>query len=449
MARHKHKLQTCPNCDHGLEPHYEFCPTCGQENHDIRVPIGHIGYEFVEGITHFDTKLWHTLNYYFTRPGQMTKEYLDGKRARFVPPPRLYIFVSVIFFIILSGLSHQVTDGIKSKVKNSSDNLIFIQDSVQYRLYIDDAELFLCLNAKQGDSLLIANKNPLSRDFTLLRGIIRDSIINKELRSNNMNLSIAQIAKELGKDFNEPHDEVKDSSSVKKSLSDDENKEIKARKDSLKSMAYILEIDSMYKGLNCPVSDQDRSVFDIFEASYSKKDINLAQTMTDDQLDSLILERDTSASTWIQRPFLRNLNDYYEGNFDTLFNKAIKAFSTGMFLFMPIIAFITFVFFRKVRKFYVEHLVFSIHIHTFIFLVLCIYLMIRRYLGDDSVSDFIDNTCIYSLLIGLPLYIIKSIKVVFENPWGRSIFKFLIISSIYTVLLLFFVLGAFLMGVIM
>ena len=61
MARRRRKGPSCPNCGTGLRPEFEFCPHCGQETHDLRVPFKIFLYEFVESITHFDTKLWNTL----------------------------------------------------------------------------------------------------------------------------------------------------------------------------------------------------------------------------------------------------------------------------------------------------------------------------------------------------------------------------------------------------
>ena len=83
MARRRRKKgPACPNCGASLRADFEFCPMCGQENHDLRVPFKTFLYEFVENITHFDTKLWNTLKVIFTRPGQLTKDPVEGKRAR-------------------------------------------------------------------------------------------------------------------------------------------------------------------------------------------------------------------------------------------------------------------------------------------------------------------------------------------------------------------------------
>lgn len=103
MAKHRRKQHDCPNCGTPLAPAFEFCPTCGQENHELKVPFRHMVYEFAEGLTHFDAKVWSTLRAMAT-PGRITQEFLVGKRARYVPPVRLYVFVSIVFFFLLNAL---------------------------------------------------------------------------------------------------------------------------------------------------------------------------------------------------------------------------------------------------------------------------------------------------------------------------------------------------------
>lgn len=101
MSKQRRKSSECPNCGNLLRHDDEFCSRCGQENHELRVPIRHLLFEFVESITHFDGKLWATLRAMLV-PGRITEEYLAGKRARFVPPGRLYIFTSVVYFFLIS-----------------------------------------------------------------------------------------------------------------------------------------------------------------------------------------------------------------------------------------------------------------------------------------------------------------------------------------------------------
>lgn len=101
MARRKIRTSQCDNCGYSFREGENYCPSCGQENHHPNQPIKHLILEFFESLFHFDTKVFLSLKYLFLKPGQMTREFLDNKRARFVPPMRLYIFISFIFFLLV------------------------------------------------------------------------------------------------------------------------------------------------------------------------------------------------------------------------------------------------------------------------------------------------------------------------------------------------------------
>lgn len=96
----KYRLEkNCLNCGHEVESHY--CSACGQPNLELKEPfwgfIGHsIGHYF-----HFDSKFFQTLVPLMTKPGQVTLDYLAGKRARYIHPVSLYIFVSIVYFLIV------------------------------------------------------------------------------------------------------------------------------------------------------------------------------------------------------------------------------------------------------------------------------------------------------------------------------------------------------------
>ncbi len=102
MARHKNKLPHCGNCGFVFESADDFCPNCGQENHDIRLPLKHHVHEIIEGFFHFDSKTYHSVKILLLHPGRLSKEYNQGKRAPYVSPLRFYIFISFIFFLILA-----------------------------------------------------------------------------------------------------------------------------------------------------------------------------------------------------------------------------------------------------------------------------------------------------------------------------------------------------------
>jgi|GEM_PF-1919937 len=88
----------CPNC--GAEEVGKFCPNCGQSNKDFNKPLKEIGGDLLDSIN-LDIRLINTLIPFFTKPGFLTQEYFNGKRKRYVPPMRMYMFVSILFFFLV------------------------------------------------------------------------------------------------------------------------------------------------------------------------------------------------------------------------------------------------------------------------------------------------------------------------------------------------------------
>lgn len=173
MAKHRRKLHDCPNCGTPLPPAFEFCPTCGQENHELKVPFRHMVYEFVEGITHFDAKVWNTLRA-MAVPGRITAEFLVGRRARYVPPVRLYIFVSLVFFFLLNALmNHRFdeqgrrdgtaarTDTVRAPVRSGVHTTVRDGDSTPVA---DDGDLSISMTLSDDERTALKERLPhLSR----------------------------------------------------------------------------------------------------------------------------------------------------------------------------------------------------------------------------------------------------------------------------------------------
>jgi hypothetical protein len=62
----------------------------------------HFVQEAAEDLTHADSRIWRTLAALLFRPGELTREFLDGRRVRYLPPLRLYLVVSLLFFAVAS-----------------------------------------------------------------------------------------------------------------------------------------------------------------------------------------------------------------------------------------------------------------------------------------------------------------------------------------------------------
>lgn len=96
------KEKNCLNC--GTTVLGRYCHVCGQENVETKESFFSLLKHFVYDILHFDNKFFETLKYVLFRPGFISKQYVEGKRARFLHPIRMYLFTSALFFLVLFSL---------------------------------------------------------------------------------------------------------------------------------------------------------------------------------------------------------------------------------------------------------------------------------------------------------------------------------------------------------
>jgi hypothetical protein len=92
------KEKDCLNC--GTIVQGRFCHVCGQENLVFKENFWSLSMHFISDILHFDGKFFRTIKDLFARPGFVPKEYINGKRVRYLDPIRMYLFTSAVFFII-------------------------------------------------------------------------------------------------------------------------------------------------------------------------------------------------------------------------------------------------------------------------------------------------------------------------------------------------------------
>lgn len=89
----------CLNCGTTLTGAY--CAACGQKAH-VRRSLRGFGADFIAGLFNFEGKFWRTLPMLAWRPGDLTRRYIEGERARFISPIALYLFSVFLMFAVLS-----------------------------------------------------------------------------------------------------------------------------------------------------------------------------------------------------------------------------------------------------------------------------------------------------------------------------------------------------------
>lgn len=127
MAHHQHKNhheradKICLNCGTSLYGHY--CHVCGQENNEPKESAWHLIKHFAEDVTHFDGKFFSSLKNLIRKPGFLAEEYIKGRRAAYLPPVRMYLLYSAIFFLAIFSMA--------GEAGHTDERIAHFRDSVE------------------------------------------------------------------------------------------------------------------------------------------------------------------------------------------------------------------------------------------------------------------------------------------------------------------------------
>jgi hypothetical protein len=91
-------MPRCKNCQAGLDGAY--CKSCGQRDVDLERPIWSLVGDILRETFELDGRSALTLRTLFRRPGVLTEEFLAGRRRTYTSPLRLYLAISILFFVL-------------------------------------------------------------------------------------------------------------------------------------------------------------------------------------------------------------------------------------------------------------------------------------------------------------------------------------------------------------
>jgi hypothetical protein len=91
----------CTNCGEPFVPEpRRFCPECGQETHIQPPTLAEFAQQFGGAYLSTEGALWRSLKLLLLQPGELTRQYLAGRRKHYVLPLRLFLSVSLVFLLL-------------------------------------------------------------------------------------------------------------------------------------------------------------------------------------------------------------------------------------------------------------------------------------------------------------------------------------------------------------
>lgn len=100
-GEHAHGSTECLNC--GATVTGAYCGQCGQKAH-VHRSLAAIGHDIMHGVLHLDGKLWNTLPLLAFKPGDLTRRFIEGERAKFVSPMAMFLFSVFAMFAVFQML---------------------------------------------------------------------------------------------------------------------------------------------------------------------------------------------------------------------------------------------------------------------------------------------------------------------------------------------------------
>jgi len=386
------KEKVCLNCNADLYGRY--CHVCGQENLEPKETVWHLVNHFFQDITHFDGKFFSTVKYLLTRPGFLSKEYMQGKRASYLNPIRMYVFTSAIFFVVLFTMTN--ADKIM-RLDEKSDKEI--------GLGIKDWE-------KQKTKLLndLKNKNNKSS------AEITDSI-------NLLDKKIAAVKKVYGDTTTRKFDEKDIALAM-----------LRANMDSLKAAGapgnIANKVDDVLARRDSSKTGNDHE--NLFALTLDKYKSPEAYDSAEKRLP------ENARDGWMTKIFKRKLisisnevNKDKRGYFEHFREKFLHSFPKILFISLPFFALILkLVYVRRKQYYYTSHGIFTIHVYCAIFILMLIIILSSQ-LQDLIAWRWVQVVLsLLNLAVGLYMliYLYKAMRKFYGQGRFKTFTKYIIVN---------------------
>ncbi|MGB7450812.1 MAG: DUF3667 domain-containing protein [Lysobacterales bacterium] len=330
----------CLNCGTALKG--PFCYFCGQPDRNFMRFFPVLLRDLMEDLFDLDSRFMRTMKPLLFKPGRLTRDYMQGRRFRYAPPMRLYIFSSIVFFLLAALLSNDSISIFKNTQENNTAQVVEAPVTTQEII-----------------------ESPGDRHPDALEETDSDTVI---VMSNEQ-------------DTDEP----------------------------------LFKLDD--------ISFNDEP----WDRETNPVDINWLPDWLNDRINDEIEGSPQKAKLINENPNL-------------IIDKAFDILPATMFVLLPVVALIFKFWYLFAKRYYIEHLIFSLHNHAFLFVCLTLILLVN--VGDTffqtnnySTAVTAAEWAIILTSIWIPLYLLISLRVVYKQNWLMTTGKFVMIGISYMTLL--------------
>jgi hypothetical protein len=345
----------CLNC--GTELKGPFCYYCGQPDRNFLRFFPALLREFMEDFLELDSRFARTMKPLLLKPGRLTRDYLEGRRFRYTPPMRLYLFSSIAFFLLAAMMSTNAVNIGKRDDPATGEpdlNINFTGAEVQNR-----------------EEILADVRQQLEE-----AGVEDAEDILESIEHGTAGIDAASEGREGHEDFT---------------------------------------TDQIV--INGEPWDRETNPFTI----------NWLPQFVNDWINDEIEESPEKA---------RQIND----NPNLIVDKIFDILPATMFVLLPVVALLFKFWYLFAKRYYIEHLIFALHNHSFVFVSLILILLLNI-AGDGFAARewrFLTTAVTWLIVAAsawIPLYMLISLRHVYRQNWFLTMLKFGVIGICYVTLL--------------
>jgi hypothetical protein len=350
--------ENCLNCGEVLRG--QHCSHCGQRAKVRVLSLGTLLRDLVGDLTNFDARIWRTLRPLAFSPGTLTVEFLRGRRTHYSPPFRMYLILSVAFFLLTSVSANDPGDALRFDVANDGSG---------------GANVTL---GPSGDAA------PTAREATTAKPPAPEPAAAPNLDAERQRL-LEQIIQ-----FIPEQDRARARRELAKDLSGMSTEQIKP-------MQRIADDPCGPENLKIGFDENGRAL----EAK--------------------------------ARAACRKIAADGKGFGRAVYENVPKM----MFIFLPLIALVMFMLYLGSGRYYVEHLLFFVHYHSFFFLagigILLLDNLATWFVGTraESAFDVVESILGFGLIVYVPYYLYRAMRRVYGQGRAVTLVKYSLLGIGY------------------
>lgn len=468
-AGHGHDLPSrCENCEAALHGHY--CHDCGQSVHNPVRNFGHAIEEVFESFWHLDGRVFRTLRELMS-PGKVAREYLAGRRVRYIPPLRLFVIVSVLTFFVAQFAIH---------VDSNSHFDIDTAQSTTVRLGNVKKQMRAAGSVAEVEELrtrMVGELRAAAAAAPVARGTIEASIASVERQADKRiealrelgGLSAGDVAAQRAEgvrlasaprpgtiagaeslaEVERLRDERIAAVRAQRAAASPQERESsdyaeRIRQANVEAGCRIAQLQIAHAGRSegATLRAPERERYGEAECDGDMDPLSFNGRPWDPKTNPLKVEWwPQFANDWLNRQVGKGEVNFQRASKDPALyvHALIGAIPSALFLMVPIFALLLKIAYLGSGRGYLEHLVVALYSHTYLCLTL-LAMFVLMLLGDAIAPHWAGFAWVKGLGIGLlwlwmPVYLLLMEKRVYANGWPLTLLRYTLIGGAYFVLL--------------